>query len=145
MNQEMETALRCLTSRNPSSRQLLWIETYPVQPPVSRLSGLTNRHSFLSRNVRPASPQSRRSSSIVNALGCRPTPPFCAPPTVTNGPPTDVTSLYPVTLQGSASGYLRGTFPSEWSPRSWLPVSWAHSPSRGSSTLQLSVFVYHGP
>ena len=136
MNQEMETVC-ALASHNPSSwsKQLLWIE-YAHNTLPSSATGLSPFQCswgyqpplFPEQEHEASVPSVQHSSGVVNALGCRPAPPFCTPPTVTNGLPIDVASLHPVTLWGSVSGYLR-TFPSEWSPRSWLPGSWAHSPS----------------
>ena len=143
MNHKMETALCYLASCNPSSwlKQLLWIE-YVHNTLPSSVTGLSPFQCSWGYQWLLFSEQEREASV---ALGCRPAPSLCTPPTVTNNPPTDITSLHPVTPRSSTSGYLHGTLPSEWSPRSWLPGLWAHSPSQGSSTLQLSVFVYHGP
>ena len=138
MNQEMETALRCLASRNPSSwsKHLLWwsmpTTPFPVRPLASLPSSAprgSSHPSFPSKNVRPGFLQSRRLFGGADTPGGRLVRFFSAPPTATDGPPTDVALRPPGILQDNMSGCPLVISRSVWSPGSWRQGLWARFPS----------------
>ena len=85
---------------------------FPARPLASLPSNAprgSSHPSFPSKNVRPGFLQSRRLFGGADTPGGRLVRFFSAPPTATDGPPTDVALRPPVILQDNVSGCLSPT------------------------------------